>query len=166
MMRKSILMISALLMLMACGGKKVQAESADVAVIDSAVVDSVDTQAQEMVAAKAFVEEFYTEWDKRDLLDYDYVKQYITPNLLKYLADSYDFECEGECLATWKFFYEGGGDVGELKSRQITARDESHVLVECKYDNYEYAVLLTVLKDGDTFKIDSLKQEKSEYTLN
>ena len=166
MMRKSILMISALMMLMACGGKKAQAEGADGAVIDSVVVDSVDTQAQEMVAAKAFVEHFYTEWDKRDLLDYDYVKQYITPNLLKYLADSYDFECEGECLATWQFFYEGGGDVGELKSRQITARDESHVLVECKYNNYEYAVLLTVLKDGDTFKIDSLKQEKSEYPLN
>ena len=165
-MRRSILMISALMMLMACGGKKAQAESADTAVIDSTVVDSAGDQEQEMVAAKAFVEQFYTEWDKRDLLDYGYVKQYITPNLLKYLADSYDFECEGECLATWQFFYEGGGDVGELKSRQITARDESHVLVECNYDNYEYAVLLTVLKDGDTFKIDSLKQEKSEYTLN
>jgi hypothetical protein len=29
--------------------------------------------------------------------------------------------------------------------------------------NYEYDVLLTVIKDGDTFKIDSLQQEKSEY---
>ena len=37
-MRKSILMISALLMLMACGGKKAQTESADAA--DSPVVDS------------------------------------------------------------------------------------------------------------------------------
>ena len=69
------------------------------------------------------------------------VKQYITPNLLKYLADAYDYDCEGECLATWKFFYEGGGDVGELKSRQITARDGNHVLVENKYVNYEYDVL-------------------------
>ena len=85
------------------------------------------------------------------------------PRLLKFLADSYEFECEGECLATWKFFYEGGGDVGEFKSRQITARDGSHVLVENKYVNYEYDVLLTVIKEGDTFKIDSLQQEKSEY---
>ena len=139
-MRKSILMISALLIL-ACGSVKAQTES----------------------AAKAFVEEFYKEWDKRDLLDYDYVKQYITPNLLKYLADSYDFECEGECLATWQFFYEGGGDVGELKSRQITARDGNHVLVQNQYENYKYDVLLTVVKDGDTFKIDNLKQERSEY---
>ena len=113
---------------------------------------------------RAFVEQFYEEWDKRDLLDYNYVKQYITPNLLKYLADAYDYECEGECLATWKFFYEGGGDVGEMKSSSITPRDESHVLVELEYENYKYDVLLKVLKDGDTYKIDSLKQERSEYT--
>jgi hypothetical protein len=123
----------------------------------------VDPQEQEMVAVSAFVEEFYKEWDKKDLLDYGYVKQYITPNLLKYLADEYDYDCEGECLATWKFFYEGGGDVSGLKSRQITARDGNHVLVENNYENYEYDVLLTLVKDGDTFKIDSLKQEKSEY---
>ena len=85
------------------------------------------------------------------------------PRLLKFLADSYEFECEGECLATWKFFYEGGGDVGELKSRQITARDGKHVLVENKYVNYEYDVLLTLTKDGDTFKIDSLQQQKSAF---
>jgi hypothetical protein len=151
-MRKSILFISALLMLMACGGKKIQTESADTVVVDSTAV-----------AVRAFVEQFYKEWGMENLLEYDYPKQHITSNLLKYLADAYDFDCEGECLATWKFFYEGGGDVGELKSRQITALDEKHVLVENKYDNYEYDVLLTVIKDGDYFKIDSLKQERSEY---
>ena len=120
-------------------------------------------QEQDVEAVQAFVEQFYKEWGMENLLEYDYPKQHITPRLLKFLADSYEFECEGECLATWKFFYEGGGDVGELKSRQITARDGSHVLVENKYVNYEYDVLLTVVKDGDTFKIDSLQQEKSEY---
>ena len=156
-------MISAVMMLMACGGKKAQAESDGAAIVDSTVVDSVDAQEQEMEAARVFVEKFYNEWSGEDILNYDYPKQYITPNLLKYLADAYDYECEGECLATWMFFYEGGGDVGELKSRQITARDGNHVLVENKYVNYEYDVLLTLIKDGDTFKIDSLKQEKSEY---
>ena len=127
------------------------------------VVADDAAQKQNMEAVQAFVEQFYNEWGMENLLDYDYPKQHITPRLLKFLADSYEFECEGECLATWKFFYEGGGDVGELKSRQITARDGSHVLVENKYVNYEYDVLLTVIKDGDTFKIDSLQQEKSEY---
>ena len=164
-MRKIILMIAAVMMFVACGGKKTQAENADASVIDSMVVDSADAQQQEkeIVDVSAFVEEFYKEWDKLDLLDYGYVKQYVTPNLLKYLADAYDYDCEGECLATWKFFYEGGGDVGELKSRQITACDGNHVLVENKYVNYEYDVLLALVKDGDTFKIDSLVQEKSEY---
>ena len=37
-MRKSILMISALMMLMACGGKKAQTESTDIAVIDSTAI--------------------------------------------------------------------------------------------------------------------------------
>ena len=121
---------------------------------------------REMEAIKAYVVKFYQEWEGEDVLNYDYAKQHITPGLLKYLADAYEFECEGECLATWKFFYEGGGDVGEFKSRQITARDRNHVLVENKYVNYEYDVLLSVVKDGDTFKIDGLKQEKSAYIEN
>ena len=130
------------------------------------VVADDAAQKQNMEALQAFVEQFYNEWGMENLLDYDYPKQHITPRLLKFLADSYEFECEGECLATWKFFYEGGGDVGEFKSRQITARDGSHVLVENKYVNYEYDVLLTVIKDGDTFKIDSLQQEVRALNFN
>ena len=37
-MRKSILMIAALVMLMGCGGKKAQTESADAVIADSAVI--------------------------------------------------------------------------------------------------------------------------------
>ena len=130
------------------------------------VVADDAAQKQNMEAVQAFVEQFYNEWGMENLLDYDFPKQHITPRLLKFLADSYEFECEGECLATWKFFYEGGGDVGEFKSRQITARDGNHVLVENKYVNYEYDVLLTVIKDGDTFKIDSLQQEVRALNFN
>jgi hypothetical protein len=122
-----------------------------------------DPREQEMVAVRYFVQQFYDEWDMKGQLDNDELKHYVTPNLLKYLADAYDFDCEGECLATWKFFYEGGGDVGEMKSCTFTPRDESHVFVELEYENYKYDVLLKVIKDGDTYKIDSLKQERSEY---
>ena len=167
-MRKKYLFFAALMMFFVCGD--VQAESACQVLEDCTVVSGrldLETddfvQDQEMEAIKAFVERFYEEWGLEDMFDYDKVKPYITPNLVEFLADSYDFDCEGECLATWMFFYEGGGDVGELKSRQITARDKSHVLVEIKYENYQYAVLLTVIQDGETFKIDSLQQEKSEY---
>jgi len=122
-----------------------------------------DPREQEMVAVRYFVQKFYDEWDMKGQLDNDELKHYVTPNLMKYLADAYDYECEGECLATWKFFYEGGGDVGEMRTSSFTPRDESHVFVELKYENYEYDVLLKVIKDGDTYKIDSLKQERSEY---
>ena len=171
MMKKLLfsLVMLCILLLSACGGKKTKTESSDAAIIDSTTIDSkVDNtaaQEQDKEAVRAFVEKFYEEWSGEDILEYDYPKQYITPKLLKYLADEYDFDCEGECLATWKFFYEGGGDVGELKSRKITARDGNHVLVENRYVNYEYDVLLTLVKDGDTFKIDSLNQERSEYNL-
>ena len=141
-MRKSILLIVAMLML--CGSVKAQ---------------------QDKEAAKAFVEKFYDGWDM-NILEYDYLKPHSTLRLLQYLADSYDFDCEGECLATWKFYYEGGGDVGELKSRRITARDDTHVLVQFKYVNYEYDVLLTLVKSGNSFKIDRLNEERSEYIDN
>ena len=150
------LVITLVLFIASCSSKQNQGNSTET--IDSLALED----SQDMESVRAFVERFYKEWGE-DILEYDYPKQHITPRLLKFLADSYEFECEGECLATWMFFYEGGGDVGEMKSRQITARDENHVLVENKYVNYEYDVLLTVIKDGDTFKIDSLQQERSEY---
>ena len=148
-----------MLVLTACGGQTKKGTSE----ADSSQVFEVPDTLNTSETVRAFVEKFYKEWRDEDVLNYDYPKQHITPKLLKYLADAYDYECEGECLATWKFFYEGGGDVSELKSRQITARDGSHVLVQNKSDNNEYDVLLTLVKDGDTFKIDSLTQERSVY---
>ena len=163
-MKKITFLILAIVAMVSCG-KKTSSVASDA---DSTVVSEVpdtlnNVEAVDTEAKRSFVEQFYQEWDKRSILDYDYLKPHITPNLLKYLADAYDFDCEGECLATWKFFYEGGGDVSELESRQITARDENHILVRNKYVNYEYDVLLKVIKVGDSFKIDSLKQERSEY---
>ena len=119
-------------------------------------------QENETDAKKAFVEKFYAGFE--DILDYAYVKKYVTPNLLQLLADSYDFDCEGECLATWLFCYEGGGDAGNLVSRQVKVCDENHFLVAFKYIGYEYEVLLTVIKEGDKYLIDGLQQKKSEYT--
>ena len=121
-------------------------------------------KAQDPASMKAFVERFYKEWHDIDYtLEHDYLKQNATPNLLQYLADSYDYDCEGECWATWLFFYEGGGDVGTLESRQVEIRDDQHVLVKNKYDNYIYDVLLKLVWDGDQYKIDGLQKEKSEY---
>ena len=53
--------------------------------------------------------------------------------------------------------------VGTLESRQVEIRDDQHVLVKNKYDNYIYDVLLKLVWDGDQYKIDALQKEKSEY---
>ena len=131
--------------------------------VDKSAVEAPDVDPEKEAEAKrAFVEKFYAEWD--DILDYNNLRPYVTPKMRKWLMDNYDFECEGECLATWLFFYEGGGDVSGLLSRQVKVQDADHILVQLKYDNYEYDVLLTVVKDGDSYKIDELKQIRSVYT--
>ena len=130
---------------------------------DSVAAEPVAQPTEDLEAPKAFVENFYKEW--RDaILEYDYVKQNVTDNMLRQLKDEYDYDCEGECLATWIFCYKGGGDVSDLISRKFTAQDATHVLVENKYDGYEYDIVLTLVKDGDTYKIDHLKQEREAYT--
>ena len=130
---------------------------------DSAAAEPVAQSTEDLEAPQAFVENFYTEW-KDAILETDFVKQNVTDNMLQLLKDEYEYDCEGECLATWIFCYKGGGDVGELVSRKITAQDATHVLVESKYDNYEYDIVLTLVKEGDTYKIDNLKQERETYT--
>lgn len=130
---------------------------------DSAAAEPVAQSTEDLEAPQAFVENFYKEW--RDaILEYDYVKQNVTDNMLQQLKDEYEYDCEGECLATWIFCYKGGGDVSDLISRKFTAQDATHVLVENKYDGYEYDIVLTLVKEGDTYKIDHLKQEREEYT--
>ena len=154
--------ICALTLFYSCNFSTTRSETSSVEA-DSVAAEPVTQSPEDLEAPKAFVENFYTGW--RDaILEYDYVKQYITDNMLQQLKDEYEYDCEGECLATWIFCYKGGGDVGDLLSRKFTAQDATHVLVENKYDGYEYDIVLTLVKEGDTYKIDNLKQEREEYT--
>ena len=89
---------------------------------DKSAVEAPDVDPEKEAEAKiAFVEKFYAEWD--DILNYNSLIPYITPKLRKWLSENYDYDCEGECLATWLFFYEGGGDCGALLSRQVKVQD-------------------------------------------
>ena len=90
----------------------------------------------------------------------DYVRKYITPKAKQILNDEYDFDCEsGDCLAIWIFSYEGGGDTGPCLSRSIKPQDTNKFLVTHKYEDEEYNVVLTVIKDGDTYKIDDIEKQ-------
>lgn len=115
---------------------------------------------QEIQAKKDFLEKFYDGLDESGFDD-AYIRKFITPNAKKILNEDFEFDCEsGDCLAVWLFAYEGGGDTGKCLSRTIKEQDENHYLVDFKYEGNEvYHVLLTVIKDGDTYKIDDIKKQ-------
>ena len=111
-------------------------------------------------AEKDFLEKFYKEKNGREQSDeYAYIKKNVTANGFQILKDLYDFECDGECLATWAFDYEEGSDIGDFKSRNILSQDDNNFLVESEYEYAKYSVLLTVVKEGDTYKIDRIEQK-------
>ena len=148
-----------------CSSDETSYNNGDAQVANSTnVVNEKNNSEQEIQAKKVFLEKFYKEKNGREQDDeYAYIKKNVTANGLKNLKDLYDFECEGECLATWVFDYDEGSDIGDLLSSTITSQDENNFLVENKYEYAKYAVLLTVVKDGDVYKIDKIEQKESSY---
>jgi len=115
-------------------------------------------------ACKAFLEKFYNGLQESGL-SADYVQQFVTPNAKQYLMDSYDYDCpEGqECMATWLFCYNTTADVMGEKNRIIEVIDENTYVVttyygETAHGDYVYGVKLGLVKDGDSFKIDSIEE--------
>ena len=135
-----------------------------IAIVDSANVEEAITSEQEIQAKKDFIEAFYQGFDQ---FNDSYIKKYVSPKALQILKDEYDYECEdGDCLGTWLFVYPPGTDCdfSTVVSRDIEKINENDYLVKIKYkDAYygiiEYSVLLTVIKDGDTYKIDDIKDK-------
>ena len=111
---------------------------------------------------KSFLENFYKGLDE-DLLDYAFIKKHTTRKAIKYLADNYDYDCDtDECLATWIFLYEGGGDIGPLKTRTFemlnkTTCKVTQIYEVCDSQDYEYIVKLGLVRIGDNYKIDTIE---------
>lgn len=152
------------------GKNKEAAEAPEVAAVaeDTAAVANAaegapaelsEAARQESQAKKAFLETFY-DGLKESGFDDAYIRKFITPNAKKILIDENPYECEsGDCLAVWLFAYEGGADTGPERSRTIKEQDENRFLVNIQYEEEEYNVLLTVVKDGDTYKIDNIEKK-------
>lgn len=164
----AVLLLSSTLWPSCASKDKPAADTLSVAPADSAatvatdtVAPAVDDQAakeQQKAEVKAFLEKFYKGLDK-DIIDYKLVKQHTTAKAVRYLKDNYDYDCDGgDCMATWLFAYEGGGDTGPLKKRTIESIDENTYMVINVYNNsdgdYTYVVKLGIVKQGDTYKID------------
>ena len=123
----------------------------------TAPAEKAEADEQETQAQKAFLEAFYDGLDED--FEPEYVAKFITPNAKKILVDEYDYDCEtGDCLAVWLFAYEGGGDTGPCLSRSIKPQGANKFLVTSKYEEEEYNVVLTLIKEGDTYKIDDIKK--------
>ena len=129
---------------------------------DGSKAKIVDNSEQEVQAKKAFLEKFYNEKGSKGNEYESYIKKNITANCLKILKEKYDYDCDGECLATWLFDYEAGTDMGNLKSQTITPQGTDKFLVEKNYQYGKYVVLLTVIKEGDSYKIDYIENESSD----
>lgn len=115
---------------------------------------------QHIAACKAFLEKFYAKGQ-----DDNYIRQNITNNALQILKDEYDYDCEdGDCLATWIFYYEAGSDFGTFEKRTIEVVDENTYIVGNYYNNdegdkYLYSVRIGIVKEGNFYKIDKIEKE-------
>lgn len=144
------------------------ADSATVAVTDSVTVavavadeDKEKNTEEEIQAKKHFIETFYKGMENSNDNN-AFVKKHVTPKVLKILKDEYEYECDnGDCLATWLFSSEGGLDLGTMVSRTVNMKDENNFLIVTKYEYGEYEVRLSLVNDGDSYKIDDIEKVRS-----
>ena len=88
---------------------------------------------------KAFLEKFYQEGVEVDFSE-SFLKMHLTKNAMQYLKDSYSYDGEG--IASWLFYMEGGSDIGEMREVLVTKVKENtyKVIVRSNFneDTYEY----------------------------
>lgn len=99
-----------------------------------------------------------------------YIQKNVTNRAFRYLKNEYPYEevCD-ECYATWIFTREEGCDYDKLLSRKIEQESDNTFLVtniwgyehDGSYQT-EYMVRLGIVKEGDSYKIDTIEKVNSE----
>ena len=112
---------------------------------------------------KAFLEKFYREGTEC-YFNNNYVKMYLTKNATKFLKDSYPYDNDnGEGMATWLFYQEGGWDLGDFREYRVNKVKENtyRVIFRSNFneDVYEYSTLFGLVNVGNTWAIDTMKPE-------
>ena len=117
-----------------------------------------DTQAK-----KDFLEAFYKKYDSSEDKE-EYIKSVVTNNALQILKKHYTRGEGGDMaypngLACWLFnYYNGIIGCGSVISRTITPKEGNKFLISAKYEDVEkYEVELSVIKEGNEFKIDNIE---------
>lgn len=115
---------------------------------------------------KEFLENFYKRldafrlWEEKEEL----VRENVTQKALQTLRDGYEYVCEtGDCLALWLFSYATGRDMDKELGRKIEHVSDNTFLVTTTWgysegpsSKYNYKVRLGIVKEGDSYKIDTI----------
>ena len=146
-------------------------------VTDSISVDSDTTEGDAMSPEqvieekKQFLESFYKKYDSLDEYDEAFIKSIVTNNALQILKKHYTKDEGGDMedpngLACWLFnYYNGWVACGSVISRNITSKGGDMFVVTAKYEDEEkYEVELSVIKDGDSYKIDDINPIGSDMS--
>ena len=158
--------------MMACGNNRTQSTDSktDNQTDETNTINTTETSED---SGKAFLENFYQGLDEViwEEGDREYVNEHVTPAAKQFLIDQYDYECpeDDECMALWMFSYQGGGDVVGICQRTIEPVDGLTYRVTNNYYEddgtmtYQYIVSFGLVKEGDTFKINSISPEGESY---
>lgn len=112
---------------------------------------------------KLFLESFYKKYDSSEEYDEAYIKSNVTNKALQILK-THNTRDEGgdddpNGIACWLFnYFNGWVACGSVISRDIISQGGDIFLVSTKYEEIEkYEVELSVIKDGNCYKIDDIK---------
>ena len=170
-MKRLFILIAIAFTMVACGNNSSNnnKQNTDNKTSTESTVSTTDASVE---LGKAFLENFYKGleevFDQDQEEAYQHVYKHVTPEAKQFLIDQYDYDCDGECMAIWLFLYQGGGDVIGDCQRTIEPVDGLSYKVTNTYyyegkKSYEYHVKLGLVKDADTFKIDSITPEDEAY---
>ena len=102
--------------------------------------------------------------------DYFFLRSHCTKKMLKKLADSYEYECDGTCYATWLFRsgaqdekYNWGQNVeSESKILSIVAKDDHWYAYTALDMGWKFTNWVYLIKSGNTFLIEDVITVENE----
>lgn len=114
--------------------------------------------------ATAFIKTMY---NQKQYEDYSFLRSHCTKKLQKKLTDSFDYECDGTCYATWLFrsgaqdekygpySYYGNG-VNASKILSVVAKDDHWYAYTALDMGWKFTNWVYLIKSGNTFLIDDV----------
>ena len=121
--------------------------------------------------AVAFIKNMYNQ-EKYE--DYSFLRFHCTKKMLKKLEDSFEYDCDGICYATWLFRsgaqdekYNWGQNVeSESKILSIVAKDDHWYAYTALDMGWKFTNWVYLIKSGNTFLIDDVITVYNEIDEN